>query len=98
MQFMLEPIKLIVKGYVHFFGVSGYSGAGSKPSPRNDKQLLKNNILPYSLVKHTHELEVRHNCYEKIFFLLLMFQNFLERYFNNWELYIERVTVSGKTD
>ena len=68
MQFMLEPIKLIVKGYVHFFGVSGYSGAGSKPSPRNNKQLLKDNILPYSLVKHTHELEVRHNCYEKIFF------------------------------
>jgi N-acetyl-gamma-glutamyl-phosphate reductase / acetylglutamate kinase len=40
------------------FGVSGYSGAGTKPSPKNDVEFLKNNIIPYSLVDHIHEREV----------------------------------------
>jgi N-acetyl-gamma-glutamyl-phosphate reductase common form len=42
----------------HAFGVSGYSGAGATPSPRNDVALLRDNIIPYSLVDHTHEREV----------------------------------------
>lgn len=40
------------------FGVSGYSGAGSKPSPKNDPVRLADNLLPYSLVDHTHEREI----------------------------------------
>jgi N-acetyl-gamma-glutamyl-phosphate reductase common form len=40
------------------FGVSGYSGAGATPSPRNDVDLLRDNLMPYSLVGHTHEREV----------------------------------------
>jgi N-acetyl-gamma-glutamyl-phosphate reductase len=43
---------------VHAFGVSGYSGAGATPSPRNDVALLRDNLIPYSLVDHTHEREV----------------------------------------
>lgn len=40
------------------FGVSGYSGAGTKPSPRNDVELLRENLIPYSLTGHIHEREI----------------------------------------
>lgn len=40
------------------FGVSGYSGAGTKPSPKNDPEVLRDNIIPYSLTNHIHEREV----------------------------------------
>lgn len=40
------------------FGVSGYSGAGTKPSPKNDINHLKNNMIPYSLTDHIHEREI----------------------------------------
>jgi N-acetyl-gamma-glutamyl-phosphate reductase common form len=68
MQLMMAPIEKNIEGYANFFGVSGYSGAGSKPNERNDKNVLKNNVLPYSLVKHLHEKEVNHYAYTKVFF------------------------------
>lgn len=40
------------------FGVSGYSGAGTKPSPKNDINHLRNNMIPYSLTDHIHEREI----------------------------------------
>ena len=40
------------------FGVSGYSGAGTKPSPKNDVNNLRNNLIPYSLTDHIHEREI----------------------------------------
>ncbi|KAJ3086087.1 hypothetical protein HK102_013520, partial [Quaeritorhiza haematococci] len=40
------------------FGVSGYSGAGTKPSPKNDVNNLRGNLIPYSLVDHIHEREI----------------------------------------
>jgi N-acetyl-gamma-glutamyl-phosphate reductase/acetylglutamate kinase len=40
------------------FGVSGYSGAGTKPSPKNDPEFLRDNIIPYSLTNHIHEREI----------------------------------------
>ncbi|KAJ3117482.1 hypothetical protein HDU96_006576 [Phlyctochytrium bullatum] len=40
------------------FGVSGYSGAGTTPSPKNDLKVLQDNLLPYSLVHHIHEKEI----------------------------------------
>eukprot|EP00126_Sphaerothecum_destruens_P010847 Sdes_comp20816_c0_seq2m17254 len=43
---------------VHIFGVSGYSGAGTNPSPKNDPIVLCNNLIPYSLVGHIHEREI----------------------------------------
>ncbi|KAL9535365.1 hypothetical protein SMMN14_01748 [Sphaerulina musiva] len=40
------------------FGVSGYSGAGTKPSPKNDVEVLTNNLIAYSLTDHIHEREI----------------------------------------
>ncbi|ODV60623.1 bifunctional acetylglutamate kinase/N-acetyl-gamma-glutamyl-phosphate reductase [Ascoidea rubescens DSM 1968] len=40
------------------FGVSGYSGAGTKPSIKNDVKFLSNNLIPYSLTDHVHEKEI----------------------------------------
>lgn len=40
------------------FGVSGYSGAGKTPSPRNDPETLRDNLIPYALSGHVHEREV----------------------------------------
>ncbi|KAG8629230.1 hypothetical protein KVT40_003095 [Elsinoe batatas] len=40
------------------FGVSGYSGAGTKPSPKNDVKYLTDNLIPYSLTDHIHEREI----------------------------------------
>ena len=42
------------------FGVSGYSGAGTTPSRKNDPAELKDNLMPYALLGHMHEREVSH--------------------------------------
>jgi N-acetyl-gamma-glutamyl-phosphate reductase common form len=42
------------------FGVSGYSGAGSKANENNNLKRLANNIKAYQLVNHIHEKEVSH--------------------------------------
>jgi N-acetyl-gamma-glutamyl-phosphate reductase len=57
-QLAAEPLLPFVSGPVHAFGVSGYSGAGTTPSPRNDPAVLADSILPYALVDHLHEREV----------------------------------------
>lgn len=57
-QMALLPIIDLVRGRPAAFGVSGYSGAGTTPSERNDPEVLAGNILPYSLTGHTHEREV----------------------------------------
>ncbi|ORX73390.1 putative ARG6-n-acetyl-gamma-glutamyl-phosphate reductase [Linderina pennispora] len=49
----LDPTRL-----PSVFGVSGYSGAGTKPSPKNDPAFLKDNLIPYSPVNHIHEREI----------------------------------------
>jgi len=51
------------------FGVSGYSGAGKKPSPKNDPEVLRDNLLPYTLVDHIHEREVSRHLGREIRFL-----------------------------
>lgn len=48
----------LVGGQPTIFGISGYSGAGTTPSRKNDVQELKDNIMPYSLTGHIHEKEV----------------------------------------
>jgi len=58
MQLALAPIKDDIVGLAHCFGISGYSGAGTNPSPNNDPDNLRDNILPYGLVEHLHEKEV----------------------------------------
>ena len=42
------------------FGVSGYSGAGTTPSDKNNAGRLADNILAYKPTGHTHEKEVSH--------------------------------------
>jgi N-acetyl-gamma-glutamyl-phosphate reductase/acetylglutamate kinase len=46
----------------HIFGVSGYSGAGTSPSDKNDPNRLRDNLLPYALVNHIHEREISLHC------------------------------------
>ena len=61
MQIALAPLVAAVSGVPAVFGVSGYSGAGTTPGPRNDPERLRDNLIPYKLVGHTHEKEtVRH--------------------------------------
>ena len=57
-QVGIAPILDFVGGQPTVFGVSGYSGAGTKPSPKNDVRLLEGNIIPYSLTDHIHEREI----------------------------------------
>lgn len=58
MQLAIAPLLHRVRGPVQCFGVSGYSGAGTTPSPRNDPALLHDNLMPYALTGHVHEREV----------------------------------------
>ena len=57
-QLALHPLKEYITGTPNVFGVSGYSGAGSTPSDKNDPDNLKDNFLPYSLANHLHESEI----------------------------------------
>ena len=57
-QLGIAPLLPFLGGSPTIFGVSGYSGAGTKPSPKNDVQNLADNIIPYSLTDHIHEREI----------------------------------------
>lgn len=57
-QLGIAPILEHLGGSPSVFGVSGYSGAGTKPSPNNDVERLKDNLAPYSLTGHIHEREI----------------------------------------
>lgn len=57
-QVAIAPLKEYIQGLPTVFGVSGYSGAGTKPSLKNDVKYLSNNLIPYSLTDHIHEKEV----------------------------------------
>jgi N-acetyl-gamma-glutamyl-phosphate reductase common form len=68
-QLALAPIVEELAGRPAVFGVSGYSGAGKKPSPKNDPEVLRDNLLPYSLVDHIHEREVSAHLDQPVRFL-----------------------------
>jgi N-acetyl-gamma-glutamyl-phosphate reductase/acetylglutamate kinase len=57
-QLGIAPLVPFLGGQPTVFGVSGYSGAGTKPSPKNDIENLTGNIIPYSLTDHIHEREI----------------------------------------
>lgn len=57
-QLGISPLLENLGGTPVIFGVSGYSGAGTKPSPKNDVEVLTNNLIPYSLTDHIHEREI----------------------------------------
>ncbi|RXR07113.1 N-acetyl-gamma-glutamyl-phosphate reductase [Pseudoxanthomonas composti] len=58
MQLAIAPLLDQLAGPPQCFGVSGYSGAGTTPSDKNDPALLADNLMPYSLTNHMHEREV----------------------------------------
>ena len=58
MQLAIAPMRNVLEGPVQCFGVSGYSGAGTTPSDKNDVALLRDNLMPYALTGHVHEREV----------------------------------------
>jgi N-acetyl-gamma-glutamyl-phosphate reductase len=61
LQLSVAPLLPMLGGVPAVFGVSGYSGAGTTPGPRNDPDRLRDNLMPYKLVGHNHEKEaIRH--------------------------------------
>ncbi len=70
MQFATLPV-LDLLGDVPpvFAGISGVSGAGSTPSPKNDPEVLHDNVLPYAPVGHVHEREVSHQLGRAVRFM-----------------------------
>jgi N-acetyl-gamma-glutamyl-phosphate reductase len=57
MQLAIAPLKADLAAPPACFGVSGYSGAGTTPSDRNDPEKLRDNLMPYALTDHVHERE-----------------------------------------
>ncbi|ASR44767.1 N-acetyl-gamma-glutamyl-phosphate reductase [Xanthomonas citri pv. mangiferaeindicae] len=58
MQLAIAPLLDQLAGPPQCFGVSGYSGAGTTPSDKNNVALLADNLMPYALTGHVHEREV----------------------------------------
>ncbi|MEO6104228.1 MAG: N-acetyl-gamma-glutamyl-phosphate reductase [Pseudoxanthomonas sp.] len=58
MQLAIAPLLDHLAGPPQCFGVSGYSGAGTTPSDKNDVGKLRDNLMPYALADHLHEREV----------------------------------------
>jgi N-acetyl-gamma-glutamyl-phosphate reductase len=69
MQLAVAPMRDILEGPVQCFGVSGYSGAGTTPSDKNDPDKLRDNLMPYALTGHVHEREVSEHLGHPIEFL-----------------------------
>ncbi|MCF8879532.1 N-acetyl-gamma-glutamyl-phosphate reductase [Hyphobacterium sp. SN044] len=57
-QLAIAPLRDVMAGTAHVFGVSGYSGAGTTPSRKNDTEALQDNLMPYALTGHLHEGEM----------------------------------------
>ena len=68
-QLGLRPALALLAGPPTAFGVSGYSGAGTTPSPRNDPARLHDNLLAYSLTGHLHEREASHQLGHALHFI-----------------------------
>jgi N-acetyl-gamma-glutamyl-phosphate reductase common form len=68
-QLALAPLVPLLLGPASVFGVSGYSGAGTTPSPRNDPEALRDNLMPYALTGHLHEREVATQLGCRVFFM-----------------------------
>lgn len=68
-QLGLYPVLDLLAGPAHVFGISGYSGAGTNPSPKNDPVVLKDNLIPYALTGHAHEREIRWQLGHQVHFM-----------------------------
>lgn len=69
MQLAIAPMLGELDGPVQCFGVSGWSGAGTSPSDRNDPDKLRDNLMPYALTGHVHEREVSHRLGHAVEFM-----------------------------
>ena len=69
MQLAIAPMLDVLEGPVQCFGVSGYSGAGTTPSDKNDPNKLRGNLMPYALAGHVHEREVSRRLAHPVEFL-----------------------------
>lgn len=56
-ELTVAPMKDVLAAPPVCFGVSGYSGAGTTPSDKNDPDKLRDNLMPYALTGHIHEKE-----------------------------------------
>lgn len=65
-QVPLWPVRQWLAEPAEAFGVSGYSGAGRTPSPRNDPQRLADNLMPYHLAGHSHEAEIERHLGRRV--------------------------------
>lgn len=68
-QLGIAPLVPFLGAPPTVFGVSGYSGAGTKPSPKNDVANLTSNIIPYSLTDHIHEREISNQLNTEVAFV-----------------------------
>jgi N-acetyl-gamma-glutamyl-phosphate reductase len=68
-QLGLLPLAEDLRSDPLIFGVSGYSGAGKTPSPRNDPEVLRDNLIPYALSGHVHEKEISHQLHSAVRFM-----------------------------
>jgi len=68
-QLGLLPLAGQLRSDPLVFGVSGYSGAGKTPSPRNDPEVLRDNMIPYAMSGHVHEKEISHQLQTAVRFM-----------------------------
>jgi len=68
-QIAIAPMVSHLSAPPAVFGVSGYSGAGTTPSPKNDPKLLENNLMPYGLSGHMHEREIGYQLGTPVHFM-----------------------------
>ena len=68
-QLGIAPLLSQISFEPTVFGVSGYSGAGTKPSSKNNVENLTNNIIPYSLTDHIHEREISTQLKQSVAFI-----------------------------
>ena len=76
MQLALAPFIDDLDGVPAVFGVSGYSGAGTTASRKNDPDRLADNLLPYKLVGHNHEREASRHLGHPVRFMPHVHQAF----------------------
>lgn len=91
-QLALLPLLDRLDGTPCIFGVSGYSGAGKTPSPRNDPARLADNLIPYSLSGHVHEREIGAQLGREV-----RFMPHVASFFRGISLTVA-VTLDAKTD
>ncbi len=69
MQLAISPMRDQLEGPVQCFGVSGYSGAGTTASDKNNPDKLNENLIPYALAGHIHEREVSRHLNHPVEFM-----------------------------